>query len=321
MAALHELDLTFQGEEIDSSPDVLGPLRESSDAVKDRDELWRRCDEDGYLFLPGHLDREQVMAGRESILERVASVDELNRRFPSTDGIVRPGTTVAYASDITRNNPAVDRVLHDGPMIEFYEFFLGGPVRYFDFTWFRAKTSATGTATQPHCDMVYMGRGTKQLYTSWTPFGDIPVKMGGLMLLERSHKNRDFVEGYGQTDVDAYCRNGEADELVRQALEEDRDLTAEEQERIRWNSSGAYSVNAIEVRREFGSRWLTADYRMGDLLVFCMHMMHASHDNQTDELRLSTDTRYQLASEPVDERWMGDEPAGHSIRAKRGMIC
>ena len=60
---------------------------------------------------------------------------------------------------------------------------------------------------------------------------------------------------------------------------------------------------------------------MGDLLVFGMHMMHASHDNQTEELRISTDSRYQLASEPVDERWVGDNPSAHSIHAKRGTIC
>ena len=321
MPTLYELELTYQGEPLDNSPDLLGPLRESSEAVNDREELWRRWEEDGYLFLPGYLDRQQVKAGRESILERVAAVDELNRRSTPINGIVRPGPTVAYASDIMRDNRAVNRVLHEGPMVEFYEFFLGGPVRYFDFTWFRAKTSAAGTATQPHCDMVYMSRGTKQLCTSWTPFGDIPVKMGGLMMLERSHKNREFVEGYGQTDVDAYCETEDADVLVRQARQEDRDLTGAERDRIRWNSSGSYSVDAIEVRREFGGRWLTADYRMGDLLVFCMHLLHASHDNQTDELRISTDTRYQLASEPVDERWIGDDPPGHSIRAKRGIIC
>ena len=48
---------------------------------------------------------------------------------------------------------------------------------------------------------------------------------------------------------------------------------------------------------------------------------HASMDNQTDQIRLSTDTRYQLASEPVDERWIGDNPIAHGLESKRGMIC
>ena len=33
------------------------------------------------------------------------------------------------------------------------------------------------------------------------------------------------------------------------------------------------------------------------------------------------DSRYQLASEPVDERWIGVDPPKHGIRAKQGMIC
>lgn len=40
-----------------------------------------------------------------------------------------------------------------------------------------------------------------------------------------------------------------------------------------------------------------------------------------DALRLSTDTRYQLASEPVDERWIGENPIAHGLDAKKGMIC
>lgn len=40
-----------------------------------------------------------------------------------------------------------------------------------------------------------------------------------------------------------------------------------------------------------------------------------------NQLRLSTDTRYQLASDPVDERWIGEEPTAHGPKAKKGIIC
>jgi len=49
--------------------------------------------------------------------------------------------------------------------------------------------------------------------------------------------------------------------------------------------------------------------------------VHASLDNQTDFVRLSSDTRYQRASQPADARWVGENPAGHGPRAKQGMIC
>jgi len=144
-----------------------------------------------------------------------------------------------------------------------------------------------------------------------------------LMVLEGSHQNAELKAGYGQTDVDMFCANEspEAEGLVATARREGRELTGEERGQIRWNSSGAYAHDAIAVREELAGRWLTAEYELGDLLIFCMYLLHASSDNQTDRIRLSSDSRYQLASEPVDERWIGDDPPAHGIRAKRGMVC
>ena len=62
-------------------------------------------------------------------------------------------------------------------------------------------------------------------------------------------------------------------------------------------------------------------FRTGDLLTFPMHMVHASLDNPSGQVRLSTDSRYQPASEPADERWVGENPVGHALAGKRGRIC
>ena len=75
------------------------------------------------------------------------------------------------------------------------------------------------------------------------------------------------------------------------------------------------------LREHLGGRWLTAEYRMGDILIFGMRTVHASLDNQTHFFRFSTDTRYQPASEPIDGRWIGENPIGHGLAAKRSMIC
>ena len=53
-----------------------------------------------------------------------------------------------------------------------------------------------------------------------------------------------------------------------------------------------------------------------------MFLVHASLDNQTENrLRISSDSRYQRASEPIDERWVGANPPGHGPNGKRGLIC
>ena len=319
--------LTYSGNPIDMQQ--VGLLRRSDDVVGDREELWRRMDEDGYLFLPGYLDRDEVVAARVELCDRLAKAGVLDADYPALEGVIatgekiNPAATGPFMPVLAKGNAPLEKVIYDGAMMAFYESFLGGEVRHYDYTWFRAKQPGTNTATTPHCDIVYMGRGTKQLYTSWTPFSDVPYEMGGLMVLEGSHKNGELKAGYGQTDVDMFCENEspQAREIVEIAQRERRELTAEERGKIRWNSSGAYSGDAIAVREELQGRWLTSEYRMGDLLVFCMYLLHASSDNQTDRIRLSSDSRYQLAREAVDERWIGDDPPAHGIRAKRGMVC
>lgn len=322
------LDLTYQGRPLGKSLDDFGKLKESNDALHDRDELGRRMEEDGYLYLKGLLNYDEVKAARQEVMDRLMNAGVLDKRYPAIDGIAASDeeidgrATGSFMPLLARNNPPLDKVIHEGPMIDFYTHFLGGPVSHFDYTWFRCKRPGVKTVTTPHCDIVYMGRGTKNLYTSWIPYGDVPYDMGGLILLEGSHKLAELKATYGSTDVDLYCENeGDAKAVVEAAQAEGRELTSEERQKLQWNSSGAYSSDAIATREELGGRWLTADYEMGDVLVFCMYIMHASADNASNAYRISSDTRYQLASEPQDERWIGDDPPAHGIRAKRGMVC
>ena len=322
------VELTYRGNALGDSPDSFGVLRRSDDALEDRDELWRRMEADGYLYLPGLLNRDEALAARQEVMDRLWKAGVLDKRYPAIEGVAASEAdydsraTGSFMPLLGRNNPPLHKVIYDGPMMAFYDFFLGGLARHFDYTWFRVKRPGKTQVTTPHCDIVYMGRGTHQLFTSWVPYGDVPFEMGGLMLLEDSHTVADLKEGYGSTDVDLYCENeGDAKAIVEGARREDRPLTQEERERIHWDSTGAYSSDAIATRKELGGRWLTAEYALGDVLIFCMYMIHASSDNRTDRIRISSDTRYQLASEAVDERWIGEDPPAHGIRAKRGMIC
>ncbi len=314
--------LYYKGEPLDMSSQCFGELNVSTDALDDCDELRRRMTTDGYLFVPRYLDRDLVIEARMDLLQQLADNGTLDPAYPVSEGVLKPSVAINFSPELAANNPSLDRVLYSGLMIQFFEHFLGGDVAHFDHTWFRTKGPGTTTATNPHCDIVYMGRGTHNLYTAWVPFSDIPYGMGGLMVLENSHLNDELRTGYGQRDVDAYCENDpEAAQTVERVLTEGRELNDQERTTISNTWSGHYSRYAIATRKELGGRWLTAEYRMGDLLVFCMNLMHSSSDNQTDRVRLSSDSRYQLASEPQDGRWIGADPPKHGIRAKEGMIC
>jgi ectoine hydroxylase-related dioxygenase (phytanoyl-CoA dioxygenase family) len=165
-----------------------------------------------------------------------------------------------------------------------------------------------GKGTNPHCDLPYMGRGTHRHMTCWVPYKKTSYKLGGLMVLEGSHKRMDLLENYVYRDVDSYCENRERD--------------IEKVKKNEWTFSGTLSHNPVAIRNKFGGRWLVTEFEPGDFLTFGMFVVHASIDNQTEnEIRISTDSRYQRASEPIDERWVGVNPPAHGPNGKRSLIC
>lgn len=296
--------LTSSGHELDTSPERFGELRNSMDVIDDAAALRHRMEEDGYLYLPGYLDRDIAFEARKVITDRLAEEGVFEPGTPPIEAVVRRDVDVKFRPDLTRDNEPLHRLLYDGRMISFHERFLGGEVRHFDYTWLRAIAPGKGTA--PHGDSVFMNRGTINLYTAWVPLGDISYDIGGLIVLEKSHRLDDIKNDYGQRDVDSYCSNH--DDAEEYASGEKW-----------WN--GSLSDNPFELQRQLGLRWLTADFRAGDLLTFTLYTLHASLDNQSDRIRISSDSRYQLASEPVDERWIGDHPIGHGVAGKQGRIC
>lgn len=295
------------GHTLDLSDAAFGFVRSSADCLGDAAELNRRLLTDGYLYLPGFFDRDLIMSARASVCERLADAGLLDPAHAPIEGIADPGKTSNFNAALARKNPAVERVVYGPELLEFYAGLFGEPVRHFDYTWFRALSRGQGST--PHCDLVYMGRGTHQLLTCWIPYGDTPLEMGGVMLLEGSHRQSERLRSYLEVDVDAYCENRprQVDKVVNNGG---------------WSHPGFLSKNPVTLRAKLGGRWLTApEWRAGDFITFGMHLVHGGLDNQTDRLRLSSDTRYQRASQPIDERWIGANPIANARAGKRGRVC
>lgn len=291
--------LSILGQEL--AKEHFGELRSSIDIADDAEALRARMAEDGYVYLPDYLNRDEVLEGRRAVLRRIAAAGAMHPDYPLEDAIPHPENTMQRESlsDVVMGNNAVLKVLYSGSMMEFYARFLGGAVRHFDYTWFRIVRP--GSSSAPHMDIVYMGRGTHRLYTAWTPFGDIPLAMGGLAILEKSHLHERLNNNYGKKDVDTFCANRDNGHAI--------------------GNGGSLSRNPTKLRQNLGGRWLTTNYRAGDLLTFTMNTIHCGLDNHSNQYRLSSDTRYQLDSEPADERWIGENPIGHGPNAKKGLIC
>lgn len=262
----------------------LTELRSSNDILDDAMALKSRLDEDGYLFIRGFHDRDLVTKAREELLLTLQSMGRLDSNFPSTTGVIGLDNKSAMwggsAEQLSPEFPSFLQVVNSPRVMEFFARLLGGPVLTYDFKWPRAV--GNGGSTGAHYDIVYMGRGTKNVYTMWTPFDDIPLERGTLAMCLGSQHFEKIKETYGQMDVD-------------------RDNIA----------TGWFSDDPVEIVDLFGGQWATAAFAAGDMIVFGMFMMHASLLNTTNRYRLSADTRYQLAAQPVDERWMGSRPKGH----------
>ncbi len=294
------------GHALDMDDDKVGLLRDSSDAATDFAELRRRFDEDGYLYMKGYLGRDNVLEARAAITDRLAASGALHPDYPTIDGIAAPDYKNGFRPELTEGNHAIQNLLYGDRLADFYRQFYGEEVRHYDSTWLRAM--GPGKGTNPHCDLPYMGRGTHRHMTCWVPYGDISFELGGLVVLEGSNRRMDLLENYVYRDVDAFCEN--------------KPKEAARAQDGGWTFTGTLSHNPPSVRQKFGGRWLTTEFEAGDFITFGMFLVHASLDNRSENrLRISSDCRYQRASEPIDERWVGAQPPGHSLAGKRGRIC
>jgi hypothetical protein len=243
------------------------------------------------------------MEVRNSITNILAEQGFINPSSPMKAISLKPIPKL-LKRNIAQNNEQLHELLYKGSLVSFFELFFGGKVRYLDFTGFR--TVSPGLGTYVHCDSVYMGRGTPRLLTAWVPIGAVPLELGGLMILEKSHKIQLLHNNYCYRDVDTYCVNrANAEKYATN--------------KKMWN--GALTKNPVRLGKIFNRRWLTENFGVGDLLIFTLYTVHGSLDNQTNFVRISADPRFQLASEKADHRYVGKNPIANSISAKRGRVC
>ncbi len=269
------------------APDAVGPMHDSSPLLADGARLRARFAEDGFLFLRSALDREEVLAARREVLGRMAEVGEIAE--PAEAAQPTGGSRRAELHpDLGRfwrsvsEGPALRQAIHGERARKVATAVLNEAVRPFDFVWLRAMLA--GRASPLHFDHVYMNRGTDRIATIWIPLGDVAVADGPLAVVEGSHRFDDLIASYRGHDVDRDpSRPGHVAESARAFLDQRQ------------------------------ARLLTADFRAGDICVFGMFTLHGSVDNASPagRVRLSVDTRWQAADQPMDERWAGPNPKGH----------
>jgi phytanoyl-CoA dioxygenase PhyH len=282
---------------LDMTPSAFGELRDSTpDLERNRmDELRRRYADEGYLLLRGLLAPAEVDAAAAQVVDSLAARGFIDSRFQPSERIAARRARVSTFG-FEAEDHRFDRVRSialAGRLSAFYARFFDAPPRAFDYVWLRLM--APGQATPPHCDIVYMGRGTHDFCSTWIPLTPVRLDDGPLMVLERSHRVERLRTGYARMDID-----------------KDGNWRKVKLRHGRLFRGGDYSRHPRKVGSEFGLRWLTSEFACGDVVVFSPFALHGSLDNRSRRFRISVDARYQRAADPIDERWVGEHPIAHS---------
>ncbi|GAA1558490.1 phytanoyl-CoA dioxygenase family protein [Kribbella sancticallisti] len=242
------------------------PARELSD----RDVLRERLARDGYLFLRGLLDPADVLAFRRYYFERTGVAD--------AHGVPREVDRAEFRRVLFGEvvpGSQYGAFCAQPALRSWYEWFLGGETflhRRKIIRHIAPGENGIGTATQAHYDLVYLREGTDRVLSAWIPLGDCPVARGGLTYLEGSHHR----------------------------------VLAEEAAGTLKRPAASITADLPSLADEYEARWLIADYAAGDVVIHTAHTIHAALDNVSDQVRLSTDIRYQLSTAPIDHRWQAD---------------
>ena len=253
--------------------DEVEELHDSSSDLNDYELLRQRMKDDGYLFLRSFHDVKKVKEAAAWTLNAVERKGGIKLGTKFIDGYIskkNESYNFFRETDIAHAKAILD-VVNSKKTFNFFERFLGGEVITFDKRWLRCM--AKGGNNHFHYDTVYLGRGTKNRYTMWTPITEIEINRGPLVICLGSHNNQKIKTTYGNTDTD-------------------KDLT-----------EAVFSKNPRELIDNFGFKLATTHFNQGDVLIFGLYMMHASIPNRSNKYRISIDTRYQLAKEEKDERF------------------
>lgn len=175
-------------------------LRDSSGVAEE--ELRARAQQDGYLFVPGLLDAERVLAVRRRVLDVCTRFGWL---VDGSDGVARDGVRlgaydedwVAMQREVTPS-PEFAALGGDQRVLGVLESIFEEPVRGGVGAVCRVTSPAAGDlATPPHQDHHFITR-TDAFWTVWIPLGDCPQRQGGLAVLPGSH--REGLRAHGADD-------------------------------------------------------------------------------------------------------------------------
>jgi ectoine hydroxylase-related dioxygenase (phytanoyl-CoA dioxygenase family) len=277
------MQVLSNGVPVTTDSEHFAPMQDSTALLADPDKLRARFEQDGYVYLRGVLDREEVMRLR-AFYFGMFDGEYLAEGTTPGDGIWSGVVPAGQLSHGVAGHPAHTLVrsrefeeFAAAPELESVARKLLGTGEVFQLPRQIVRHFNKGPlSSRAHTDFDYMDRGSAHIITMWLPIGDCPVQSGGLTYLEGSHTI---------------------------PTEELRVLKSKRTDRP--NDSRPISHDLDWTAQHLGGRrWLYADYQAGDVAVHSPHLVHASLDTQTDAMRMSVDIRFLPKTVTPDPRWL-----------------
>ena len=170
------------------------PFKESNSLLNDPPGLRKRLRDDGYLFLRSILPKEEVVNLSHQILEICEEAGWLRPGSNFIDGQIERAPITERDDEYVPVYAQIQaletfhRLKLNKKIISIMETIFQEPVIPFPATIGRISFPRNNErATPPHQDWIFV-RGSIDTLSCWVPLGDIPSDVGGLKILEGSHK-------------------------------------------------------------------------------------------------------------------------------------
>ncbi|RLL94653.1 hypothetical protein CFD26_102878 [Aspergillus turcosus] len=290
-------------------------LLRPSDPTLPLDELRRRYEQDGYLFLKHLLPREDVLEARRQYFSLLAPTGVLKEGTDPVQGIFNPTKSpdeypgigagavgkngrpggeqaakfVDLAIEAHYQDWYAEKFCNHPALVQFVARFTGWGEHTLNFRRTLLRNNTPGTKPiGVHYDQIFLRYGEPTSVTAWVPMGDIKINGGGLIYLEDGDPVGQQIEEEFTTKAK---QAGMTDEEARSAFNSNMMAT------------GLLSESPAEFARQYGRRWLVSAYEAGDVVLHKPHTIHASTVNNDPDnvIRLATDLRFCDSSKPYDK--------------------
>jgi len=170
------------------------PFKESNEILDQPDRIRKRMRFEGYLFFRNLISRDKVMAVRHGVVQACREAGWLKADVPPEEAITDhppvmegdPEWEPVYEK--VQKMESFHRLAHEPAVVRVIEAIFEEPVFRLPMTIARIALPDNERATPPQQDYFYV-KGSTETISCWTPLGNVPAEIGGLVLQEGSHKS------------------------------------------------------------------------------------------------------------------------------------